>query len=289
MLYWMQTEAPRPDGGTGFPGLRLRPDVMGTADGLAQAPYHRESPPHPGGDHGHRERRLVRGARRPRCDRVRGLRRRRHVPHRPAPLHGRRQLHRRRLDARSRSRSARCCRAGSRTCSPPTRTSAPRTSRTAATGCTRSSGTSARPPGMLAAHCVGHRPHSARRPAEKPSCSTDFQHRARRRRRRAALDGRRPSLLTCPQHHPPHTERRRHHETRHLAPRAREPRTRRRHRRRRRRARGCSGAPAAEPAARPRARRPADDRLDRRRAAARRSSRRSATPMSKRTRSWSRA
>ncbi|GAB3817749.1 FAD-dependent oxidoreductase [Tessaracoccus terricola] len=43
MLYWMQTEAPRPDGGTGFPGLRLRPDVMGSDDGLAQAPYHRES------------------------------------------------------------------------------------------------------------------------------------------------------------------------------------------------------------------------------------------------------
>jgi hypothetical protein len=42
MLYWMQTEAPRSDGGTGFPGLRLRPDVMGTADGLAQAPYIRE-------------------------------------------------------------------------------------------------------------------------------------------------------------------------------------------------------------------------------------------------------
>ncbi|MDP3950131.1 FAD-dependent oxidoreductase [Microbacterium sp.] len=43
MLYWMQTEAPRADGGTGFPGLRLRPDVMGSTDGLAQAPYHRES------------------------------------------------------------------------------------------------------------------------------------------------------------------------------------------------------------------------------------------------------
>ncbi|MPV35456.1 FAD-dependent oxidoreductase [Georgenia subflava] len=42
MLYWMQTEAPRPDGGKGWPGLRLRPDVMGTADGLAMAPYHRE-------------------------------------------------------------------------------------------------------------------------------------------------------------------------------------------------------------------------------------------------------
>lgn len=43
MFYWMQTEAPRADGGLGFPGLRLRPDVMGSADGLAQAPYHRES------------------------------------------------------------------------------------------------------------------------------------------------------------------------------------------------------------------------------------------------------
>lgn len=43
MMYWMQTEAPRADGGTGFPGLRLRPDVMGSDDGLAQAPYHRES------------------------------------------------------------------------------------------------------------------------------------------------------------------------------------------------------------------------------------------------------
>ncbi|RIQ22299.1 FAD-dependent oxidoreductase [Jiangella rhizosphaerae] len=42
MLYWMQTEAPRPDGGTGWPGLRLRADVVGTADGLAQAPYVRE-------------------------------------------------------------------------------------------------------------------------------------------------------------------------------------------------------------------------------------------------------
>ncbi len=43
MLYWMQTEAPRPDGGTGFPGLRLRADVVGSSDGLAQAPYYRES------------------------------------------------------------------------------------------------------------------------------------------------------------------------------------------------------------------------------------------------------
>lgn len=42
-LYWLQTEAPRPDGGTGYPGLRLRPDVVGTVDGLAMRPYIRES------------------------------------------------------------------------------------------------------------------------------------------------------------------------------------------------------------------------------------------------------
>jgi hypothetical protein len=42
-LYWLQTEAPRPDGGHGWPGLRPRPDVTGTPDGLAMRPYIRES------------------------------------------------------------------------------------------------------------------------------------------------------------------------------------------------------------------------------------------------------
>ncbi len=42
-LYWLQTEVPRPDGDTGYPGLRLRPDIMGTTDGLAQDLYVRES------------------------------------------------------------------------------------------------------------------------------------------------------------------------------------------------------------------------------------------------------
>ena len=36
VLHWLQTE-------NGFRGLRLRPDVAGTPDGLAMAPYHRES------------------------------------------------------------------------------------------------------------------------------------------------------------------------------------------------------------------------------------------------------
>lgn len=43
LLYWLQTEAPRPDGGKGWPELRLRKDVMGTEDGLAKYPYVRES------------------------------------------------------------------------------------------------------------------------------------------------------------------------------------------------------------------------------------------------------
>ena len=44
MLHWVQTEAPHRQGSQrGFPGLRLRPDLVGTTDGLAKAPYIRES------------------------------------------------------------------------------------------------------------------------------------------------------------------------------------------------------------------------------------------------------
>ncbi|MCA0970589.1 FAD-dependent oxidoreductase [Halobacillus litoralis] len=43
VLYWLQTEAPRDDGGGGYPGLKLRPDVVGTDDGFAKYPYIRES------------------------------------------------------------------------------------------------------------------------------------------------------------------------------------------------------------------------------------------------------
>lgn len=43
LLYWLQTEVPRADGGKGWPGLRLRKDIMGTDDGLAKYPYVRES------------------------------------------------------------------------------------------------------------------------------------------------------------------------------------------------------------------------------------------------------
>ncbi len=43
LLYWLQTEAPRPDGGEGYPGLYLNGDPVGTKDGFAKAPYIRES------------------------------------------------------------------------------------------------------------------------------------------------------------------------------------------------------------------------------------------------------
>jgi hypothetical protein len=43
MMYWMHTEAPRHDGGTGYPGLKLRPELVDTADGLAKRVYIRES------------------------------------------------------------------------------------------------------------------------------------------------------------------------------------------------------------------------------------------------------
>lgn len=43
LLYWMQTEAPRPDGKVGWPGLKLRRDVVDTDDGLAKHVYVRES------------------------------------------------------------------------------------------------------------------------------------------------------------------------------------------------------------------------------------------------------
>jgi hypothetical protein len=43
LFYWMQTEAPRLDGGRGYRGLKLRGDVLGTTHGLAKAAYIRES------------------------------------------------------------------------------------------------------------------------------------------------------------------------------------------------------------------------------------------------------
>ena len=42
-LHWLQTEAPAEAARRGAPELLLRPDVMGTADGLAKHPYIREA------------------------------------------------------------------------------------------------------------------------------------------------------------------------------------------------------------------------------------------------------
>lgn len=42
-LYWLQTECPRDDGGTGYPEMQLAMDVMSSEDGFAVHPYIRES------------------------------------------------------------------------------------------------------------------------------------------------------------------------------------------------------------------------------------------------------
>ena len=42
-LHWIQTEAPAEGSRLGVPELKLRPDIMGSADGLAKFPYIRES------------------------------------------------------------------------------------------------------------------------------------------------------------------------------------------------------------------------------------------------------
>lgn len=42
-VYWLQTEAPRADGGKGYPYFRLATEYLGTDDGLSMAPYIRES------------------------------------------------------------------------------------------------------------------------------------------------------------------------------------------------------------------------------------------------------
>lgn len=43
LVHWLQTEAPRTDGGRGWPQLRLDPAAAGSPDGLALYPYIRES------------------------------------------------------------------------------------------------------------------------------------------------------------------------------------------------------------------------------------------------------
>ena len=42
-VHWLRTEAPRDDGGRGYPELRPASEVTGTPDGMALAPYVRES------------------------------------------------------------------------------------------------------------------------------------------------------------------------------------------------------------------------------------------------------
>lgn len=43
LLWWLQHEVERDEGGRGYPEFKLRPDVMGSTDGLSKFPYIRES------------------------------------------------------------------------------------------------------------------------------------------------------------------------------------------------------------------------------------------------------
>jgi hypothetical protein len=42
-LYWLQNDAPRDDGGKGYPEFKLLPEALGSHDGLSKYPYIRES------------------------------------------------------------------------------------------------------------------------------------------------------------------------------------------------------------------------------------------------------
>ena len=168
-LHWMQTEG-------GFPGLRLRGDVVGdTPDGLAKHPTSASrggcgrSPPC--------------ASRTSPASAARALprqRRDRRLPDRPAPVDRRRPLPRPRLRTRSRSRSAHSSRSASTTSSAPARRSGPRTSPTAPIGCTRWSGTRARRPATsrpTAPRATRFRVRStrARRPPASSSASSRRQ------------------------------------------------------------------------------------------------------------------
>ena len=102
--------------------------------------------------------------------------RHRQLPHRPAPDARPATTTSTSRRCRSRFRSARCCRCGWRTSSRRARTSARRTSPTAATGCTRSSGTSARPRARWrrSRRARRVRPHAVR---DTPALLADYQKR----------------------------------------------------------------------------------------------------------------
>ena len=193
LMYWMQTEAPRHDGeGSAIRGLYLRPDLVGTDDGLAMAPYFRESrrikavftvtENHVGVERATASEGAKPSRSQPMQRRdVRRHRRHRLLPHRPAPDAPAGKTTSTSPRCRFRFRSARCSRCGWRTCCPRARTSASRTSPTAATACTRSSGTSANRPGCWRRFCLAKKippARSARNPIYLPSFSGRSQTRA---------------------------------------------------------------------------------------------------------------
>ena len=196
MLYWLQTEAPRADGGTGLPGLRLRSDLTGTGPtGSRMAPYIRES------------RRILAETTVTELDlsiAVRGdasagrlprQRRRRDVPHRPAPLHGRRQLHRPALATlRDPPRSPDPPRLENLL--PAGKNSVPPTSPTAAFRLHPVEWNIGEAAGRLAAFCLDRAVTAPRAIRTNPELLRGVPDPAHERRRRAALAGRRLGILS---------------------------------------------------------------------------------------------
>ena len=146
-FYWMQTEAPRHDGGHRLPGSAPARRRARHRRRAGQAGVLPRGTAHPRRIHRAGAAHRRRGA----AGRIAGRalrrqRRHRRLPDRPASEHARPQHRRHRLATRSRSRWARCCRCASTTCCRPARTSAPRASPTAPTASTPRSGASARRP-----------------------------------------------------------------------------------------------------------------------------------------------
>lgn len=86
VLYWLQTEAPRPDGGAGLPGPATAPRHHRHSGRTRQGPVRARVASHQGRHHRHRARRGDRDRRPVRRHSLPRPGRHRQLPHRPAPL-----------------------------------------------------------------------------------------------------------------------------------------------------------------------------------------------------------
>ena len=175
-VYWMQTEAPRPDGGSRLSRAPALPRGDRHRGRPGRGPVRPGEPPDQGRVHraGEPCRREARPRARTGGRDVRRHGRRRLLPDRPPPEHGGTDY----IDIATLPVPDPARRPAPAAAGEPARrrarTSASRTSPTAATGSTPSSGTSARRPGALAAFCLD-RKVSPRAVRATPALLDDFQ------------------------------------------------------------------------------------------------------------------